>query len=125
LGILALINRSVSVLTAGGDDLTDSSDPTRVMMRQIAGAFHQYEKSRLVNRLRVARERKRKEGHKVEGRKTLAESHPKAVALARELSKRRPRLSLREISAELAAAGHTTPKGTAYAPSSIATMIER
>jgi hypothetical protein len=39
LGILALINRGVRVLTASGDDLTDSSDPSRVMMRQIAGAF--------------------------------------------------------------------------------------
>jgi len=39
LGILALIKRGVRVLTAAGDDLTDSSDPSRVMMRQIAGAF--------------------------------------------------------------------------------------
>jgi hypothetical protein len=36
LGILALINRGVRVLTANGDDLTDSSDPSRVMMRQIS-----------------------------------------------------------------------------------------
>jgi DNA invertase Pin-like site-specific DNA recombinase len=48
LGILALTNRGVRVVTASGDDLTDDSDPSRTMMRQIAGAFHQYEKSRLV-----------------------------------------------------------------------------
>ena len=47
LGILALIRRSVRVLTANGDDLTDSTDPSRKMMRQIAGAFHEYEKARL------------------------------------------------------------------------------
>ena len=35
----SLINRGVRVLTANGDDLTDSSDPSRVMMRQIAGHF--------------------------------------------------------------------------------------
>src|SRR5262245_12850427 len=40
LGLLVLIARGVRVLTANGDDLTDSSDPTRKMMRQIAGAFH-------------------------------------------------------------------------------------
>src|SRR5437016_739137 len=51
LGILALINRGVRVLTANGDDLTDNSDPSRTMMRQIAGAFHQYEKARLVAKL--------------------------------------------------------------------------
>ena len=56
LGVLALINRGVRVPTASGDDLTDSSDPSRVMMRQIAGAFHQYEKARLVAELRGARD---------------------------------------------------------------------
>jgi hypothetical protein len=39
LGILALIRRGVRVLTANGDDLTGTSDPSRVMMRQIAGAL--------------------------------------------------------------------------------------
>ena len=45
---MALIQRRVRVLTANGDDLTDSSDPSRKMMRQIAGAFHEYERARLV-----------------------------------------------------------------------------
>jgi hypothetical protein len=43
------------VLTANGDDLTDTTDPSRVMMRQIAGSFAQYEKARLVTKLRGAR----------------------------------------------------------------------
>ena len=42
------IKRGVRVLTANGDDLTDSSDPSRKMMRQIAGSFAEYEKARLV-----------------------------------------------------------------------------
>ena len=48
----------VRVLTANGDDLTASDDPLRVAQRQIAGAFMQLEKSRLVLKLRTARERK-------------------------------------------------------------------
>jgi DNA invertase Pin-like site-specific DNA recombinase len=52
LGVLLLIKRGVKVLTANGDDLTDTSDPSRVMMRQIAGSFAQYEKTRLVTKLR-------------------------------------------------------------------------
>ena len=52
LGILLLIQRGVRVITANGDDLCDTSDPSRVMMRQIAGAFAQYEKARLVARLK-------------------------------------------------------------------------
>ena len=39
LGILALIRRGVTVITSTGDNLTDTSDPARTMMRQVAGAF--------------------------------------------------------------------------------------
>jgi DNA invertase Pin-like site-specific DNA recombinase len=48
LGILVLIERKVKVLTANADDLTETDDPGRVMMRQITGAFAQYEKARLM-----------------------------------------------------------------------------
>src|SRR4051812_41496446 len=85
LGILALIQRGVRVLTANGDDLRDSSDPSRKMMRQIAGAFHEYEKARLVAKLKAARDRKRPTGVKVEGRRSHAELRPEAVAMAKQL----------------------------------------
>ena len=39
---IALVQRGVRVLTFNGDDLTDGSDPSRKMMRQIAGAFAEY-----------------------------------------------------------------------------------
>ena len=81
LGVLTLIKRQVRVLTASGDDLTDSDDPSRKMMRQIAGAFAEYEKARLVGKLRHARERIRKDRGKCEGRKSLVETKPDTVAL--------------------------------------------
>ena len=84
LGIMALIKRGMRVLTANGDDLTDSSDPSRKMMRQIAGSFHEYEKARLVAKLKAARDRKRAIGTKVEGRKSHAELNPEMVALVRQ-----------------------------------------
>ena len=87
LGIVLLVARGVKVITAAGDDLTDTSDPSRVMMRQIAGAFAQYEKARLVARLRRAREVKGKMG----GRKSDAELRPNVVALAKQLRKRQNR----------------------------------
>jgi hypothetical protein len=40
-------------------DLTDSDDLGRKMMCQVAGAFAEYEKGRLVAKLRSGRERKR------------------------------------------------------------------
>ena len=119
LGILALINRGVRVLTANGDDLTDSSDPSRVMMWQIAGAFHQYEKARLVAKLRAARERKRKATKdKVEGR---TEINPDMVKEAKRLD--RQGLSLREIAAELARLGHLNERGVTFSPSSVQSML--
>ena len=75
LGILALIRRGVRVLTASGDDLTNTDDPFKIAMRQIAGAFAQLEKARLVAKLKAARERKRAMSGKCEGRKITRSSN--------------------------------------------------
>lgn len=125
LGILALIRRGVRVLTADGDDLTETGDPSRVMMRQIAGSFAQYEKSRLVAKLRAARDRKRAEG-KCEGRRSHVELNPKLVSEAKRLRRRSPkghRRSLREVAAELARLGYLNGAGRPFSPSSIKSML--
>ena len=44
LGIALLAKLGVRLLTASGDDLTDSNDLGCKMMRQVAGAFMEYEK---------------------------------------------------------------------------------
>jgi DNA invertase Pin-like site-specific DNA recombinase len=121
LGILALIRRGMTVLTTSGDDLTDGSDPSRTMMRQIAGSFAQYEKARLVAKLKQARDRKKAETGKCGGRKSYAEIRPETVALAKQLQA--SGLSLRKISAELAAQGHLTAKGRPYVASAVQAMI--
>ena len=51
-GIALLVGLGVRVLTATGDDLTDSDDEFRVAMRQIMGVFSQLEKTRLVKKLK-------------------------------------------------------------------------
>jgi len=127
LGILALIRREVRVLTANGDDLTDSSDPSRTMMRQIAGAFFEYEKARLVAKLRSGRARKRAATGKCEGRKSWSEVNPELVREAKRLRRRSPKghqRSLRAIASELAALGYVSNKGNVFSPSSIQSMIE-
>ncbi len=127
LGILALIKRGVRVLTASGDDLTDSSDPSRVMMRQIAGSFAQYEKTRLVAKLRAARERKRRAVGKCEGRKNWAEVNPELVSAAKRLRRRSPKgrhRSLRDVADELAKLGFVNQRGAKFSASSIASMVQ-
>jgi hypothetical protein len=88
------------------------------MMRQIAGSFAQYEKARLVRKLREARERSGKLG----GRKSMLRSGP-SVALAKEL--RRQGKSWAQISAALFAESHTTARGKPYARSAVRAAAHR
>jgi DNA invertase Pin-like site-specific DNA recombinase len=114
------------VLTANGEELTDSSDPSRVMMRQIAGAFHQYEKARLVAKLKAARERKKARVGKCEGRKSWAEINPLLVQEAKRLRRRSPKghqRSLREVAAELAKLGYVNERGVQFSAVSVQSML--
>jgi DNA invertase Pin-like site-specific DNA recombinase len=114
----------ITLIAADKPDSFVDDTPTAVLVRQILGAVAEFDKAMTVAKLRGARERKRrKTGAKVEGRKSLAESRPDAVALARELSGQLPRLSLRKISAELATRGFTTPRGLPYSASAVASMV--
>ena len=126
-GIATLAGLGVRVLTSRGDDLTDSDDEMRVAIRQIAGVLSQLEKTRLVKKMRAARERIRAEKGKCEGRKSLVEAKPEAVALAKRLRRASPktgeRRSLRAISAELAAVGHLNKLGAPFNPRSVRSMI--
>jgi hypothetical protein len=87
----------------------------------------EYEKGRLVAKLRGARERKRKEtGKKVGGRKSHAELWPEVVAESRGLRKARGkagRLSC-EISARLKEAGYYNERGQPFNPQSVPAMID-
>jgi DNA invertase Pin-like site-specific DNA recombinase len=65
LGIALLTQRGVRLLTANGDDLTDTTDPSRKMMCQVASAFAEHEKTRLVEKLAAARSRKRENAGKL------------------------------------------------------------
>jgi DNA invertase Pin-like site-specific DNA recombinase len=121
LGIIALAERGVSVVTTSGDDLTNTEDEMKVAMRQIAGAFAQLEKARLVRKLREARERKRAATGKCEGRRSLAETRPEVVKAAKELRDRG--LSLRRISAVLAEQGFLTGGSKPYVASAVRAML--
>jgi DNA invertase Pin-like site-specific DNA recombinase len=126
LGILVLKARGVRILTASGDDLTETHDPFKVAMRQIAGAFAQLEKARLVGKLKAARIRKRAIIGKCEGRKSFIETHPETVELVRKLRRRKPKggqMSLRDIATKLAELGHLNERGKLFNPKSIAAML--
>jgi len=87
------------------------------MMRQIAGSFAQYEKARLVRKLREARERSGKLG----GRKSYAETKPETVAPAKKM--RAQGKSWAEISKALFAQGHATARVKPYVRSAVRAMF--
>ena len=90
LGELVMQQRVVQAICSNGDNLTRSDDPSRTMMRQAAGAFAKYEKSRLVQKLRHTRDRKSGVvGRRIEGRKGYGSLNPEVVAEARRQRERR------------------------------------
>src|SRR5262245_11609690 len=100
--------------------------PTAKLVRQVLGAISEFEKAMTVAKLRGARERKRRETGKCEGRKSHAERNPELVVLVRRLRRRRTKggqRSLREISAELAQRGIFNERGKPFAAASINSML--
>jgi DNA invertase Pin-like site-specific DNA recombinase len=71
----------ITIIAADKPDQFVDDTPTAVLERQILGAVSQFDKAMTVAKPRGARERKRrKTGGKVEGRKSLTETAPEAVA---------------------------------------------
>ena len=113
----------IGLVPASAPDFFTEDTPTAVLVRQVLGAIAQFEKASTVAKLAAARKRRREATGKCEGRKSHAELQPDVVALARRLRRRKPKggqMSLRAISAELAAQGHVNERGRPYNPKSIA-----
>lgn len=123
LGIMALVARGVRLVTARGEDLTDTDDEMRVAFRQIAMAFAQLEKTRLVKRLKRSRDlASKKAGRRVEGRKGYTRGNPELVALARSIWREgRTLLATSEILAER---GHVTATGRPFSASQVKRLVE-
>ena len=119
--------RGIELIPVDAPDHFTDETPTATMVRQILGAVSEFEKASIVLKLRVARDRKRATGAKVEGRKSHAERNPELVKLVRKLYRKDrmtgKRMSLREIAAELAAKGHLARSGKPYGPSAIQSML--
>lgn len=127
-GVALLVQLGVRVLTSHGDDLTDSDDEFRVAMRQVMGIFAELERTRLVKKLKHARDSKRAKGERVEGRPPAHVLYPRAVTEAKRLRRASPksgeRMSFRDISARLARDGHVTKAGKAFTATAVKRMVE-
>ena len=116
----------VALIPASAPDFFLEDTPTAVLVRQVLGAIAQFDKATMVAKLKAARDRKRKVTGKVEGRKAYIEREGglSLIARVKALRDQRPRLSLREIAAELERDGHVTAKGNRYSASAIQSMLK-
>jgi hypothetical protein len=76
-------------------------------VRQVLGAISEFDKAMTVAKLRGARERKRRQAGKWEGRKSHAERNPELLGLAKRLHRQKPkerRMSLQRERPPFAAA---------------------
>jgi DNA invertase Pin-like site-specific DNA recombinase len=122
-----LQGRGINLIAADSPSSFIDDTPTAKLVRQVLGAIAEFDKAMTVAKLKGARDRKRATGVKVEGRKNYAERAPDVVRLARQLRRKRPkggRLSLRQVSAELAKAGHLAASGKPFGAGAIARMIQ-
>lgn len=86
----------------------------------------EFEKASLVQKLRKARDRKRAETGRCEGRKPVP---TEVVKEARRLRRKNPRtgkiLSLRKVASRLAELGYVAPSGKPYGAESVKRMVGR
>jgi hypothetical protein len=123
VGILALIERGVTLYTATGENLTNTDDEMKVAFRQIAMAFAQLEKTRLVKKLAGSRDRKSAvAGFRIEGRAGHVRGDLPLVRLTKAL--RNQGKTLAEIGAALAEQGHRTKAGGIFQPAQVKRLVE-
>jgi site-specific DNA recombinase len=124
---------NVEVLSIKEVDL-DSSDPTRVLMRQILGSFAQYEKSMITMRMKLGRIRKAQNGFAGGGvsfgyrsaNKQLVVDSEQAVVIKRIYHmKQYKRMSFCAIARHLEKEGVQTANGGRWHPETIKRILKK
>jgi DNA invertase Pin-like site-specific DNA recombinase len=126
VGFARLQELGVTLIAADSPNAFLDDTPTAKLIRQVLGAVSEFDKAMTVAKLKGARDRKRAQTGKCEGRRSHAEMNPALVAEAKRL--RRPyrgrKRSLRAIAAELATRGFLNANGAPYAAMSIKSMLD-
>jgi DNA invertase Pin-like site-specific DNA recombinase len=131
--LIYLASKGITLVSARTEeDVTSAmlSDPMKKALVQIQGIFAELEKSLLVKKLRVAREKARKDRGKCEGQKGYTELDPELVARIKRL-RRLPfkgatrKRSFREIAEILNGEGRTTKHGGKFTATNVAMIYAR
>ena len=112
----------VALIPTTAPDFFTKDTPTATLLRDLMGAISQFDKATVVAKLKAGRDEKKAANKKAKdgpkdakgngkcgGRYSVVERYPEAVALAKKLYRvRKDKPSLRDIAAQLAAAGHVS-----------------
>ena len=123
--LASLIRLGVRVVDSSGTDLTDESDPSRVLIRQVLGAVAQHDRACLVAKLRAARQRQRIATGRCEGRKPFGTRVGEDRGLDRIKQLKGQGYSLRVIAAALNSEGIPTRGGKAWSFGTVARLASR
>jgi DNA invertase Pin-like site-specific DNA recombinase len=125
--IADLRKRGFELISVAEPDLC-STDPSRVLMRQVFGSIAEYDRAMTVAKLRVARERKREKDGRCEGRKPYGE-HPKhqeeRTVIKRIQALRNNGLPLLTITSILNSEGLKSRSGGIWHPTQISRVLDR
>lgn len=102
-----------------------SDDASRKLMRQIMGAFHEYEKQMIVVKLRAARQRAKAKRGRCEGQKPFGTVTGEAEALGRMFELQKAGMKATAIAEILNAEGHKTRSGRAWLQPTISKILNR
>lgn len=110
------------VEAASGIDLTDVTDPSRILIRQVLGAVAEYNRNELVAKLLKARESVRKTGARCEGRKPYGHREGEDLDRVHALISDE-KATFREAAATLNAEGVPTRSGKPWQAGSVLSVI--
>ena len=122
--VIADFNRKkLTLISAAEPDLL-SDDPSRVLMRQMLGAFFQYEKTLLVAKLRGARQRKRMTSGYCEGRKRYGVTSGEQDVIAHIVQLRQAGMTISAIADKSNSEGIKPRTGQKWYPTSVQRVLK-
>jgi DNA invertase Pin-like site-specific DNA recombinase len=116
--------KGLEIISVSEPDLC-SNDPSRVLMRQMMGAFFQYEKASLVAKLRGARVRMKAKTGACEGRKPYGSRPGEAEVISRILELRRAGTAMDTIADTLNTEGVKSRSGGKWYGSAVRNILMR
>jgi len=128
-----LASKGINLIAANtGENVTQAilEDPMKKALIQIQGIFAELDKSLLVRKLRKARERKREQKGKCEGRKGYREFNPELLQVIRKL-RRKPRspgkrrMTFEAVAGRLNDMGYHAANGNIFTGNTVRGILHR